>query len=268
MTPEALKQLCLHVTKVARSAGDFQLVEARKFDPSIIEYKGSNDLVSYVDKETELLITSQLQSLLPEAGFITEEGTMVTSDKAYQWVIDPLDGTTNYLHQLPLFSVSIGLLYKQNILLGVVYVPYLNECFYAWSGGGSWLNGEPIHVSRQTTLNTALVATGFPYSLLNKSEAYFSIIKEFVERTHGVRRLGSAAIDLCYVAAGRFEMYFEFNLKTWDVAAGILIVQEAGGKVSNFMGSEEGVIEGREVVASNGGIHPACMDVIESKWIS
>lgn len=266
MSPDKLKHLCLQVTKIAREAGDFQLVELRKFDTSIIEYKGSNDLVSYVDKETEKILISRLQHAFPEAGFITEEGTIVTEEKEYQWIIDPLDGTTNFLHQLPLFSISIGLKYQSKIILGVVYVPSINECFYAWQGGGSWLNGETISVSGNASLSTSLIATGFPYSLLGKGDAYFSIIQQFVNTTHGVRRLGSAAIDLCYVAAGRFEMYFEFNLKTWDVAAGIIIVEEAGGHVSNFTGGEEGVIEGREIVASNKVVHNVCLEVMKNKW--
>ncbi|MFN8417467.1 MAG: inositol monophosphatase family protein [Cytophagaceae bacterium] len=267
MTADKLKHLCLQVTKIAREAGDFQLVELRKFDTSAIEYKGSNDLVSYVDKETEKIIISRLQQILPEAGFITEEGTIATEAKEYQWVIDPLDGTTNFLHQLPLFSISIALKHQSNIIIGVVYVPSINECFYAWQGGGSWMNGETIAVSSNATLSTSLIATGFPYSLLGKGNAYFSIIQAFLEKTHGVRRLGSAAIDLCYVAAGRFEMYFEFNLKTWDVAAGIIIVQEAGGLVTNFTGEAEGVIEGREIVASNKVSHEACLEVIKERWV-
>jgi len=264
---EKLQKLTLQVTKLAREAGDFQLRELKNFELSRIEHKGrSNDLVSYVDKETEKLLIETLQKLVPEAGFETEEGTIEQSKTGLRWVIDPLDGTTNFLHKLPLFSISIGLAKDEEILLGVVHEPSRNECFYAWKDGGAYMNGERIETSKINDFSESLIATGFPYSLRGKAEQYFSLIRHFVETTHGVRRLGSAAIDLCYVACGRFEAYFEFNLKPWDVAAGIIIVREAGGVVTNYAGGPDKCHSAEEICASAKGIHTAMIDTFKKIW--
>lgn len=264
---EKLQKLTLQVTKLAREAGDFQLRELKNFERSNIEQKGrSNDLVSYVDKETEKLLIETLQKLVPDAGFETEEGTIEQSKTGLRWVIDPLDGTTNFLHKLPLFSISIALAKDEDILLGVVHDPSRNECFYAWKDGGAYMNGEPIETSKIDTLNESLIATGFPYSLRGKADNYFSLIRHFVETTHGVRRLGSAAIDMCYVACGRFEAYFEFNLKPWDVAAGIIIVREAGGVVTNYSGGPEGCHAAEEICATGNGIHTAMIETFKKIW--
>jgi len=264
---EKLKQITLQVTRLAREAGDFQLTELKNFELNRIEHKGrSNDLVSYVDKETEQMLITGLTKLIPEAGFETEEGTIEQSSTGLRWVIDPLDGTTNFLHKIPAFSVSIALVQDDELLSGVVHEPSRNECFYAWKDGGAYLNGEAIAVSTIETLNDSLIATGFPYSLRGKSEEYFKLIRHFVETTHGVRRLGSAAIDLCYVACGRFEAYFEFNLKPWDVAAGILIIREAGGIVSNYSGGPDGCQTAEEVCAASKNIHPAMIEAFKKFW--
>lgn len=264
---EKLNQLTLQITKLAREAGDFQLRELKNFEISNIELKGrSNDLVSYVDKETEKFVIEGLTKLVPEAGFETEEGTIEQSTTGLRWVIDPLDGTTNFLHKIPLFSISIALVQDETLLIGVVHEPSRNECFYAWKDGGAYMNGERIEVSPIQTLAESLIGTGFPYSLRGKAEQYFSLIRHFVETTHGVRRLGSAAIDLCYVACGRFESYFEFNLKSWDVAAGILIVREAGGIVSNYSGTADRCQTAEEVCATNKHIHPLMIDTLKKYW--
>lgn len=264
---EKLKQLTLQVTKLAREAGDFQLRELQDFELSRIEKKGrTNDLVSYVDKETEKLLIEGLKRLVPDAGFETEEGTIEQAQSGLRWVIDPLDGTTNFLHKLPLFSISIALVNNDQLLIGVVHEPSRNECFYAWKDGGAYMNGEKIETSKITDMNEALIATGFPYSLRGKAEQYFSLIRHFVETTHGVRRLGSAAIDLCYVACGRFEAYFEFNLKPWDVAAGILIVREAGGIVTNYAGGADHCQTAEEVCAAAAGIHSSMITAFKKLW--
>ncbi len=264
---EKLKQLTLQITKLAREAGDFQINELKNFELSNIEHKGrSNDLVSYVDKETEKLLIQSLTKLVPEAGFETEEGTVEQIKTGLRWIIDPLDGTTNFLHKLPLFSISIALVQDDTLLIGVVHEPSRNECFYAWKDGGAYMNGERIETSAITTLSDSLIATGFPYSLRGKAEQYFSLIRHFVETTHGVRRLGSAAIDLCYVACGRFEAYFEFNLKPWDVAAGILIVREAGGIVTNYAGGPDHCQTAEEVCASGANIHAAMIETFKKIW--
>jgi len=264
---EKLNKITLQITKLAREAGDFQLRELKNFERSNIESKGrSNDLVSYVDKETEKLVIEGLSKLVPEAGFETEEGTVEQSNSGLRWVIDPLDGTTNFLHKIPLFSISIALVQDETLLIGVVHEPSRNECFYAWKDGGAYMNGERIEVSTIQNLSESLIATGFPYSLRGKAEQYFSLIRHFVETTHGVRRLGSAAIDLCYVACGRFESYFEFNLKPWDVAAGILIVREAGGSVSNYSGGSDRCQTAEEICATNKYIHPFMVDALKKYW--
>jgi myo-inositol-1(or 4)-monophosphatase len=266
-SPEKLYQLTLQVTKIAREAGDFQLVELKNFELKNIESKGrSNDLVSYVDKETEKMLIEALRKIVPEAGFETEEGTIEQSTTGLRWIIDPLDGTTNYLHKIPVFSTSIALAQDDQLLIGVVHEPSRNECFYACKDGGAFMNGERIEVSGIQTLSESLIATGFPYSLRGKAEQYFALIRHFVETSHGVRRLGSAAIDLCYVACGRFESYFEFNLKSWDVAAGILIVREAGGTVTNYTGGAEGCQTAEEVCATNTHIHPLMLESLKKYW--
>ena len=169
---ERLNQLTLKITKLAREAGDFQLRELKNFEISNIELKGrSNDLVSYVDKETEKFVIEGLTKLVPEAGFETEEGTIEQSTTGLRWVIDPLDGTTNFLHKIPLFSISIALVQDETLLIGVVHEPSRNECFYAWKDGGAYMNGERIEVSTIQTLAESLIATGFPLNEYGKPVA-------------------------------------------------------------------------------------------------
>jgi myo-inositol-1(or 4)-monophosphatase len=259
-----LKDLCEKVKTIAVEAGKFIEGECRTFSLDKIEHKGARDLVSYVDKEAEKLIVKGLKKILPDAGFITEEGTVEKTDTSLKWVIDPLDGTTNFLHKLPTYSVSIALMDKEEHLLGVVYEPNLKECFYAWKNGGAYCNGNKISVSGINKLEDSLIATGFPYSLLDKTDNYFKILRNFVEKTHGLRRLGSAAVDLCYVACGRFEGYFEFNLKIWDIAAGVLIVKEAGGQVSDYYGGND-YIYGKELLAT-GNVQKPMMEIIQQNW--
>ncbi|MDB5273332.1 MAG: inositol monophosphatase [Chitinophagaceae bacterium] len=258
-----LQALLKEVRKSASKAAQFQLQELNRFNADDIVYKGKNDLVSYVDKQTEELLIADLAKLLPEASILAEEGGL-SSDKPLQWVIDPLDGTTNYLHRLPVFSISIALRENGKEIAGLVHEANKNECFYAWENGGAYCNDEKIQVSKANTLSQSLIATGFPYSLLDKTDAYFEIMKELLLKSHGLRRFGSAAVDLCYTACGRFEGYFEFNLKDWDVAAGALIVKEAGGKVTDFSGGNN-FNTGHEVLAT-GNIHEELLQVIQKHW--
>jgi len=259
-----LEVLCEKVTGLARETGKFIYAESKNFDRSKIEHKGNSDLVSYVDKESEKRLVKELSVLFPQAGFITEESTVAREDKEYKWVIDPLDGTTNFLHGLPPFSISIALLRAETILLGVVYEVNLDECFYAWKNGGAWKNGERIAVSPVKKLKDALVASGFPYSQLNKSDNHFRTLQYLQDNSHGIRRLGSAAVDLSYVACGRFEAYYEFNLNIWDIAAGILIVQEAKGSVCDFSGGND-FLHGKEVLAA-GSIKNEMLQIIQKFW--
>ncbi len=252
------------VITIAKEAVAFIKKESVKFTIDQAEYKGLNDLVSYVDKETEKLIVSSLSVLLPEAGFITEEGTIVKESDDYNWVIDPLDGTTNFIHGVPIYAVCIALIKGKQVLLGIVHEVNRDECFHAIAGGGAFMNNEPIHVSKAGKLSESLVATGFPIFNFNNLKAYLKILDQLMQNCHGLRRMGSAAVDLVYVACGRCDMFFEYNLNSWDIAAGTLIVQEAGGIVTDFQG-EDNFVFGRELVAG-GLVHAELLALIQEHW--
>lgn len=261
-----LDHLSQQVADLCRRTGQFIRQEAASFDRSRVEVKGLHNLVSYVDQETERRLVAGLRELLPEAGFITEEGTAgAEQGEELKWIIDPLDGTTNFVHGLPCYSISVALARRSELLVGVVYEVNLDECFRAARGAGAFCNELPIRVSEAPTLGESLVATGFPYSQFEQLSTYLQLLGAFMQRSHGVRRVGSAAVDLAYVAAGRFESFFEFNLNSYDVAAGILLVREAGGHVTQFL--EDGdPLFGREVVASNGRVHQQMQDTIREFW--
>lgn len=242
--------ICLATCEIAKRAGAFIASERAHFDLKNVETKGLHDLVSYVDKTSEKQIVEALSQLLPEAGFITEEGTSSKQGERYQWIIDPLDGTTNFISGIPIYAVSIGLMEDQEIVVGVIYEIGQKECFYAWKGSQAYLNGEVIHVSDTADMQDALLATGFPYSNFSRIDAYLSLLKWGMTDTRGIRRLGSAATDLAYVACGRFDAFFEYDLKPWDVCAGAFIVKQAGGEVFDFEGGEN-YLFGKEIAASN-----------------
>ena len=254
-------QVTSQVVEIAREVGAFIGNERKNFDPDKIEYKGLNDLVSYVDKTAEQQIVSALKKVLPEAGFITEEKTINTVGERYNWIIDPLDGTTNFIHGIPVFSVSIALQEYGDLVSGVVYEVNLDECFYASADSPAFLNGKEIRVSNKPLLHDSLLATGFPYYDFSKQASYIKLFTELMQSCHGLRRLGSAAVDLAYTACGRFDGFIEYNLNSWDVAAGIVIVKQAGGEVVNFKGGEE-VMDTRELLATNGKITEEMLDQI------
>ncbi len=260
-----LSKICNQVTSLTSQTGLFIISERKKFRKDAIEKKGHNDLVSYVDKESEKLLVAGLMNILPEAGFITEEKTLLENRKKYTWIIDPLDGTTNFIHGVPCYCISIALMEEDELILGVVHELNLNECFYAWKDGGAFLNQEPIHVSTFNRLSDSLLATGFPYHDYARMEPYMQVFDYFMRNTHGLRRLGSAAADLAYVACGRFESFYEYGLNSWDVAAGIVLVKEAGGKVSDFNGGNN-FLFGDDIVASNSGVHEEMLGVLKSKF--
>lgn len=260
-----LSQLSQNLNIIARSVGAFIRHEGENFDRSKIEMKGFNDLVSYVDKQAEEQLVTELRKLLPEAGFITEEGTDTTKGERFNWIIDPLDGTTNFTHSLPIYCVSVGLLDGDEVVAGVVYDPNRDECFSAFKDGGAFCNDKPIRVSEAPALKNSLIATGFPYYDFGLTQQYLQVLASFMGRSHGVRRLGSAALDLAYVAAGRCEGFFEYNLNPWDVAGGAILVQEAGGRLSKFTAGGDYVF-GREIVASNGNIHAEMLETIAEHW--
>ena len=218
-----------------------------------IEYKGEVDLVTEADRASEALILDRLQARFPRHDVMGEEGTRRETGSEYKWYVDPLDGTTNFAHGFPVFCVSMGLEYKGKVIAGVVYDPTRGEMFSAEKGSGAYLNQRRIHVSKTSRLPESLVATGFPSHKRHKSpNIYF--YHQITLRTHGVRRAGSAALDLVSVASGRFDAFWEFNLNPWDLAAGVLLVNEAGGQVTGFFG-QPFRFEDRDVVASNGLIH-------------
>ena len=257
-----LEKLTHEVIRVAKQAGDFIRQERKSFDLDRIEYKGLNDLVSYVDKTAEKIIVTELEKALPEAGFITEEKTTTKIGDRYNWIIDPLDGTTNFIHGVPSFSVSIALKEYDELVLGVVYEINLDECFYAWKDAPAYLNGKEIKVSNNPTVGGSLIATGFPYYDFEKQPAYIALFTELMKSCHGLRRLGSAAVDLAYTACGRFEAFYEYNLNPWDIAAGVVIVRQAGGQVVNYQGGDE-VFNSRQLLATNGKITREMLEIIQ-----
>jgi myo-inositol-1(or 4)-monophosphatase len=264
----SLAHLEKQVVELSEEVGDFIYKESRTFDRARIEQKtGFNNLVSYVDKESERRIVAALQKMLPGSGVIGEEGTSIKGTSDYTWIIDPLDGTTNFTHGLPPFAISIGLARNEKVELGIVYEVNLKECFHGSLDTGAFCNGKPMRVSAIDSLSSGLLATGFPYYMFDKMDAYLQIIRKFLDDTHGIRRLGSAAVDLAYVASGRLEGFFEYNLNPWDVAAGTFLVQTAGGIVTDFKNGSN-FLFGGELCAANSGVHAEMLAVIRGKWDS
>lgn len=259
-----LNKILNQVIDLSLECGAFIRKEADSFNYSDVELKGKNNLVSYVDKEVEKQMVDALKKILPEAGFVAEEGTVQDDNSPVKWIIDPLDGTTNFIHGLPVYSTSIALEKDGELLVGVVYEVNRDECFSAARGAGAFCNGKPIQVSPLPSINESLLATGFPFYNFEKLNEYLAILNELMKNAHGLRRMGSAAVDLAYVAIGRFEGYFEYNLNPWDIAAGALIVQEAGGTVTDFSGGGNFTF-GREIVAAN-GTHAELLEIIQRFW--
>lgn len=245
--------------------GQYIREQRKGFSFDKVSDKGLNQLVSYVDIEAEKQLVQALSELLPEAGFITEENTSDVGRQTYNWIIDPLDGTTNFIHNLPVYSVSVALALGNEILAGAVYEIGRDELFAAHKNGGAWLNGERISVSVIGELKNALMATGFPYYDFEQMEAYLKVLRALMQSTHGLRRMGSAAVDLAYVACGRFEGFFEYGLNAWDVAAGVLLVQEAGGIVTDFQGGND-YLFGKSIVADNLKVHTPFMDILNKNF--
>ncbi|MCP4581919.1 MAG: inositol monophosphatase [candidate division Zixibacteria bacterium] len=245
---------------VAREAGSY-LMEVLPQKRSI-EKKGIVDIVTEADRHTEKMIFDIINKAFPDDQFLAEEGTSNPGDSAFTWVVDPLDGTTNYSHRFPVFCVSVALVKDGAPLVGCVYNPNLDECFTAHKGEGAYLNDEPIQVSDNDKLIESLLATGFPYDIRESEQDNMNNFYAFYKNgAQGVRRAGSAALDLAYTACGRFDGFWEMKLKPWDIAAGILLVEEAGGKVTNFTGDPVELATG-EVLSSNGNIHSVMIEVL------
>ncbi len=256
-----LESICKRVVEIARETGSF-IKEMRAIGDLSVEVKGHNDFVTKIDKLSEERIVEALRGLVSGAGYIVEENSVSEKGEEYNWIVDPIDGTTNFIHGVAPYAISIGLLYRNEIVLGVVYEAGLNECFYAWKGGGAWLDGREISVSGRTAVKDSLIATGFPYSNFTYLSQFMETMDYFMKNSHGVRRLGSAATDLVYVACGRYDAFYEYGLQPWDVAAGIVIIREAGGKVSDFSGGGD-FLFGGEIVASTGDVFDEFIGVIK-----
>lgn len=226
-----------------------------------VEYKGEADLVTVADRKSEALIRERIGRHWPTHDILGEEGGLADTGSDYRWYVDPLDGTTNFAHGFPVFCVSMALDHKGKRIAGVIYDPTRDELFAAEKGSGAYLNQQRIHVSGTENLAECLVATGFPSHKRHKNPNIF-FYHQITLHTHGVRRAGSAALDLCCVACGRFDGFWEFNLNSWDTAAGVLIVQEAGGQVTDFKGGPF-QLDSRETLASNGLVHPAMLSEFE-----
>lgn len=223
--------------------------------PRQVEYKGEVDLVTPTDRASEALIASSLRHAFPDHAILAEEGGGTAGGNGLIWLVDPLDGTTNFAHSFPVFAVSMALRGPEGLLVGVVYDPLRDECFTAARGQGAWLNGRPIHISDCLMLDKALLATGFPYDRRTVEDNNVAAFGVFIRRCQGIRRAGAAALDLAYVACGRLDGYWEMRLKPWDVSAGALLVREAGGMVTDYQGQAHEVLDGHNIIASNGRIH-------------
>jgi len=227
--------------------------------------KGVIDLVTEADLEAEQSIIATIREAYPQHGIVAEESGNSGTSKTDQWIIDPLDGTTNYAHNLPIYAVSIAYVQHQKVILGLVFNPNSGELFLAARGQGASLNGDPIHVSSTGRLNDSLLVTGFPYTITTRDHRKtMARFERCLTATQGIRRLGSAALDLCWVACGRFEGFWEENLKPWDTAAGLCIVEEAGGKVTNFSGDAYAVGDW-QILATNDRIHQAMVTLLNIK---
>lgn len=259
-----LQKLLPKVIDIAKQGGAFIRKEQTDFKRERLEFKGANDLVSYVDRETEKILVKELQQLVPEAGFITEEETVSQEPADLQWIIDPLDGTTNFVHGIPFYSVSVALVSRGTPVLGVVYEINQDECFYAIQDGKAYCNGNEIRVSASNSLAESVITTGYPHRNFDHLPHYLDALSALMPQTVGMRRLGSAAADLAYVACGRVSCFFESNLNSYDVAAGALIVQQAGGRVTDFSGGNNWLF-GREIIAAN-GVHLEVLEVVRRCW--
>lgn len=246
----ALPDILRYVMEVSMKTGAYIKLSQQQIHASEIEQKGPQDFVTKIDKKAEEVLVEALRIILPDSGFTTEEKMVSQDSREYMWIIDPIDGTSNFIHGIPIYSISIALQHHHETVLGVVYDPVHEECFYAIKGQGAFLNGKPIQVSNKSTFEQAMLATGFPYAKYEKMDAYLACMKAFLTECRTIRRMGSAALDLCYVACGRYEGFFEYGLSIWDIAAGALIVKEAGGVISNYNGDTEFQFE-KELVATN-----------------
>jgi len=258
---QSMENFLTIASQAARSAGD--LIRENWRQVKEVHYKSAINLVTTIDRRAEEMIVGQLLKNFPGHSVLAEEETTISGSQSnYRWIIDPLDGTTNFVHAYPQFGVSIGWEHEGEIVVGVVYDPLRDEEFTAVKGRGARLNGQPIHTTEVAELGKALLATGFPYDHRENPDFYLRYFKAFMVRAQGIRRAGPAALDLCYLACGRIDGFWELKLHPWDTAAGSLIVREAGGTITDFCGNPFS-ISGEETLASNGLIHAEMLDALK-----
>lgn len=256
--------------ETARSAG--ALLRDAYYQPVSITNKSKIDLVTQADHESEALILSAIKARYPQHGILAEESGSLVIDhpdaSELVWIVDPLDGTTNFAHKFPVFSVSIAVRDAADLLIGVIYDPLRDECFSAMRGAGAFLNGQPIRVSQTDALDTSLLATGFPYTSHTAEDNNTEAFSVFARKAQGIRRAGSAALDMAYVACGRFDGYWELIVQPWDVAAGIVMVREAGGRVTDYTGDGDTfrMLDARRTLTTNGHIHAAMLETLRSLY--
>lgn len=257
-----LQNICNDVCMLTKHVAEYIKNERSNISNINFEIKGDNDFVTHVDKNAEKKIIEGLSKIIPEAGFIAEEHTSFKKGNIYNWIIDPIDGTTNFIHGFSPNAISIALQRNNDLILGVVHEMGLNEQFYAYEDSKAYCNGNEISVSKTKTVKESLVATGFPYNDFSKQNEFIESMIHFMHHSHGLRRIGSAATDLVYVACGRFDSFYEYSLSPWDVAAGAFILKQAGGKVSDFSGGNN-FLFGKEIIATNHNTYDEFLSVIK-----
>ena len=250
--------------KAARRAGSLITRASNDLDKLTVESKSQNDFVSEVDRVAEAAIIEVLREAYPQHSILAEESGLAETTSDYKWIIDPLDGTTNFLHGFPQYCVSIALAVKGVLTHGVIYDPTRNDLFTASKGGGAFLNDRRIRVSKTLNLKDALLGTGFPFKEFEKFEGYLAMFKDLTSKCAGIRRPGSAALDLAYVACGRYDGFWEMGLSPWDIAAGALMIKEAGGLVTDFSG-EDKILETGNVVAATPKVFPALLQAVRAR---
>lgn len=248
----------------AAHAGAKEILRFFNSDFKVSKKEGVNNLVTEADHAAEKAIIEVIHRYYPDHQVLGEESGALVKDSAYKWIVDPIDGTVNFAHGIPLNCVSIAIEHEQEIIMGAVYNPHLNEFFFAEKGKGATLNDRPIRVSDEQEAIHACLVTGFPYTYINMPNGPLEIFERFVRKGVPVRRLGSAAIDLCWVACGRFDGFYEHKLEPWDSAAGYLIVEEAGGRVTDLDGNKFSVYQ-HKILATNGKIHDEMVEVIQNR---
>lgn len=260
-----LEQIGNKACGIVLTVGQFIREQSYKIHEIKVEEKEVNSLVSYVDKSAEQQLVNELGKLVPDAGFLTEEDTEDITGKAYEWIIDPLDGTTNFLYGIPVFSISVALRHEEQLVLGIVYEISRDELFYAHKDSRTFLNNKAVSVSKRQHLSQCLLATGFPYYDFSRMDEYMKSFNYLMKNTRGLRRLGSAAVDMAYVACGRFDGFFEYSLHAWDIAAGIVLVKQAGGSLTDFSGGSD-YLFGEEMVATNGVVGDELLKILDQSF--